>query len=276
VAGFQGRSFACAGGGRSAKADSSKAEIEACKQAGQGAVRSSCPVAFDAVRSCGQSPEPFVELSLHSSAHLTEAGKANSLKQSVNSSFPDAPLKLLAPDAQFDGSNYFSRRSSSPEESARRDFMGSVDDNVLNQASRADLNTLSFLPMGRTSRTRQAARRPIARSEGAEAVTPSPETSGREVPAPVASDLPLRERLGARAPRVAALAPVLRRQRRRLAAPLATCPCLIGPIGRARSPAPANHRLGVGRGDTSGFDRRGAARSAKGCRRLTGNARTST
>jgi len=154
-----------------------KAEIEACNKAKVQFVE--LPVAFDAVAVVVNPRNPFVEsLSLPQlRAIWTEAAQGKVVRwNQVNSSFPDAPLKLLAPDAQFDGSNYFLAAVLKPGESARRDFMGSVDDNVLIQGVARDLNTLSYLPMATYLENRGKLRAvPIARSEGAEAVTPSPE-----------------------------------------------------------------------------------------------------
>jgi len=64
----------------------------------------------------------------------------------VNPRFPDAPLKLLAPDLQFDESNYFAAAVLGTGKATRRDYMGSVDDNVLIQGVARDVNTVSYLP----------------------------------------------------------------------------------------------------------------------------------
>jgi phosphate transport system substrate-binding protein len=95
----------------------------------------------------------------------------------VNARFPDAPLKLLAPDLQFEDSDYFAAAVIGSGKSRRRDTMGSVDDNVLIQGVARDLNAMSYLPVATYLANRAKVRAvPIAASAGVEAVMPSSET----------------------------------------------------------------------------------------------------
>ncbi len=103
----------------------------------------------------------------------------------VNPAFPDAPLKLLAPDARFESSDYFFAAVLGPGKPARRDYMGSVDDNVLTQGVARDGNTVSYLPAATYLENRAKLRAvPIAKSAGAEPVAASAEAvlSGRYQP----------------------------------------------------------------------------------------------
>jgi len=125
-----------------------KAELEACGKANIAFVE--LPLAFDAVAVVVNPKNSFVKsLTLPELRTMwQEAAQGKVVRWSqVNPAFPDAPLKLLAPDAQFDGSNYFLAAVLKPEQSARRDTMGSVDDNVLIQGVMRDLNTVSYLPL---------------------------------------------------------------------------------------------------------------------------------
>src|SRR6266446_2745986 len=152
-----------------------KAEIEACRKADVQFIE--LPLAFDAVTVVVNPKNSFVQSltlgELRAMWEETAQGKIVRWSQ-VNARFPDAPLKLLAPDAQFDGSNYFLAAILKPGQSPRRDYMGSVDDNVLIQGVARDINTVSYLPVATYLENRTKLRAvPIAASAAAEAVTPS-------------------------------------------------------------------------------------------------------
>ncbi|SRR6266496_138734 len=155
-----------------------KAEIEACGKADIQFIE--LPLAFDAVTVVVNPKNSFVQsltlAELRSMWEEAAQGKIVRWSQ-VNARFPDAPLKLLAPDAQFDGSNYFLAAILKPGQSPRRDYMGSVDDNVLIQGVARDINTVSYLPVATYLENRAKLRAvPIAASASAQAVAPSPET----------------------------------------------------------------------------------------------------
>ena len=154
-----------------------KAEIGACGKADIQFIE--LPLAFDAVTVVVNPKNSFVQsLTLPELRAMWEQaaqGKVVRWNQ-VNAQFPDAPLKLLAPDAQFDSSNYFLAAVLKPGESPRRDYMGSVDDNVLIQGVARDVNTVSYLPVATYLENRAKLRAvPIAPSAQAQAVEPSAE-----------------------------------------------------------------------------------------------------
>ena len=154
-----------------------KAELEACGKANVAFIE--LPLAFDAVAVVVNPKNSFVNSltlpELRTMWQEAAQGKVVRWNQ-VNPAFPDAPLKLLAPDAQFDGSNYFLAAVLRPEQSARRDTMGSVDDNVLIQGVARDLNTVSYLPLATYLENRAKLRAvAIAPSAEAPAVLPSAE-----------------------------------------------------------------------------------------------------
>jgi len=144
----------------------------------------------------GHPRNPFVEsLSLPQlRAIWTEAAQGRSVRwNQVNSSFPDDRSSSSLPDAQFDGSNYFLARSSSPGNRRGATSWGRWRQRA--EPGRRARSEHAELPAMATSRETAASCAPSDRAKrGAEAVTPSPRTSRAEVPAPVASDLPLRER----------------------------------------------------------------------------------
>jgi phosphate transport system substrate-binding protein len=163
-----------------------KAEIEACRKADVQFIE--LPLAFDAVTVVVNPKNSFVQSltldELRAMWEETAQGKIVRWSQ-VNARFPDAPLKLLAPDAQFDGSNYFLAAILKPGQSPRRDYMGSVDDNVLIQGVARDINTVSYLPVATYLENRAKLRAvPIVESAGTEAIAPSLENiaNGRYQP----------------------------------------------------------------------------------------------
>jgi phosphate transport system substrate-binding protein len=163
-----------------------KAELEACTKANVQFVE--LPLAFDAVAVVVNAKNSFVKSltlpELRTMWQDSAQGKVVRWNQ-VNPAFPEAPLKLLAPDAQFDGSNYFLAAVLKPEQSARRDTMSSVDDNVLIQGLVRDLNTVSYLPLATYLEHRDRLRAvAIAANAAAQPVLPSTDaiTSGQYQP----------------------------------------------------------------------------------------------
>jgi phosphate transport system substrate-binding protein len=155
-----------------------KMEIETCQKAEVPFIE--LPLAFDAITVVINRKNSFVEsLTLAELRTMwEEAARGKVVRWSqVNARFPDAPLKLLAPDRQFESSGYFASALFGPGQSARGDTMSSVDDNVLIQGVARDVNTLSYLPLATYLENRTKLRAvPIAQSAGAEAVAPSLET----------------------------------------------------------------------------------------------------
>ncbi len=152
-----------------------KAEIEACRNADVQFIE--LPLAFDAVAVVVNPKNGFVRsLTLDELRAMWEESAQGKIVRwnQVNPRFPDAPLKLLAPDSQFDGSNYFAAAVLGAGKATRRDYMGSVDDNVLLQGMVRDVNTVAYLPVATYLENRAKVRAvSIASSAGAEAVAPS-------------------------------------------------------------------------------------------------------
>jgi phosphate transport system substrate-binding protein len=155
-----------------------KTEIEACRQAEAQFIE--LPIAFDALAVVVNPRNGFVQRltlpELRSMWEESAQGKVVRWDQ-VDARFPPEPLKLLAPERQFEDSDYFVSAVLEPGKSPRRDTMASVDDNVLIQGVARDLNTLSYLPVATYLANRAKLRAvPIAASAGTEAVMPSPGT----------------------------------------------------------------------------------------------------
>jgi phosphate transport system substrate-binding protein len=155
-----------------------KTEIDACRTSDVQFIE--LPLAFDAVTVVVNRKNGFVEsltlAELRTMWDVAARGKVVRWSQ-VNARFPDAPLKLFAPDWQFESSSYFASVLFGPGRSARSDVMSSVDDNLLVQGVARDVNTLSYVSMATYLDNRAKLRAvPIAPSAGAEAVAPSPET----------------------------------------------------------------------------------------------------
>jgi len=166
-------------------------------------VHSARPILAAEIGACGKAEAPFIELPLAFDAVTVVVNRKNSFVQrltlaelrtmweetararivrwsQVNPQFSDAPIKLLAPDPQFESSSYFAAAILGPGKAVRRDHMTSVDDNVLIQGVARDLNALSYVSVASFLENRAKLRAvPIAASAGAEAVAPSPETIAR-------------------------------------------------------------------------------------------------
>src|SRR2546427_214647 len=111
-----------------------KTEIEACRKAEVQFIE--LPLAFDAITVVVNRKNSFVEsltlAELRTMWDVAARGKGVRWSQ-VNARFPDAPLKLFAPDWQFESSGYFASALFGPGRSAWSDVMSSVDDNLLIQ-----------------------------------------------------------------------------------------------------------------------------------------------
>ncbi len=153
-------------------------EASACRKSGVEFIE--LPVAFDAITVVVNPRNTFVSsLSAEELKRIWEPaaqGKVVRWSQ-VSSRFPDAPLKLLAPDSRFESVGTFSEALLGRGVRPRGDTMASVDDNVLIQGVARDIYALSYVPhstyLDNRSRVKAV---PIATSAGAAAVSPSPET----------------------------------------------------------------------------------------------------
>jgi len=157
------------------------AEIEACGAAEVPFIE--LPIAFDGVTVVVNRRNTLVErltlAELRTMWEETARGRIVRWNQ-VNPQFSDAPLKLLAPDPQFEGPSYFAAAILGPGKAVRADHMTSVDDNALVRGVARDLNAVSFLSVATFLENRAKLRAvPIAAGAGAQAVTPSPETVAR-------------------------------------------------------------------------------------------------
>lgn len=147
----------------------SKSEIETCQKSDVPFVE--LPLAFDALTVVVNPKNTFVKrltfAELRAMWQESAQGKVVSWHQ-INPQFPDAPLKLLAPDRQFEASDSFARAILGSGQSVRRDTMASVDEDVLIRAVARDRNALSYVSWARYQENRAALRAiPIVRNETA-------------------------------------------------------------------------------------------------------------
>jgi len=154
-----------------------KEEADACRKSGVEFIE--LPVAFDAITVVVNARNTFVSsLSVEELRRMWEPGAQGKVVRwsQVASRFPDAPLKLLAPDARFESVGTFSEALLGRGVRPRADSMTSVDDNVLIQGVARDIHALSYVPhstyLDNRSRVKAV---PIATSAGAATVSPSPE-----------------------------------------------------------------------------------------------------
>jgi phosphate transport system substrate-binding protein len=168
-----------------------KPELALCK--GKEVEFVEVPVAFDAVTVVVNSKNGFVSsLSLDELHTMWEAAAQGRITRwsQVNARFPDAPLKLLGPDAQFERNNTFTEAVLGPGQPARSDYMVSVDDSVLIQGVVRDPNTLGYVSLAyyRTHRSQLKAV-PIAAKAGATPIEPTPENVAKGLYRPFARPL---------------------------------------------------------------------------------------
>ncbi len=168
-----------------------KAELASCTKLEVEFVE--VPVAFDAITVVVNRRNDFVaSLSVDELRTMWGAaaqGKITRWSQ-VNARFPDAPLKLLGPDAQFERGNTFTEAVLGPGQSARRDYMVSVDDNVLIQGVVRDPNALGYVSLAYYSAHRRTLKAvPIAAKAGATPVEPTVENIAKGLYQPFARPL---------------------------------------------------------------------------------------
>lgn len=168
-----------------------KREIALCKDKSVEFVE--VPIAFDAVAVIINRHNNFAtSLSVDELKTMWSAaaqGKITRWNQ-VRASFPDAPLKLLGPDPQFEGGNTFTEAVLGPGQPSRRDYMTSVDDNVLIQGVTRDVNTLGYVSLAYYSAHRYELKAvPIAAKAGAAPVEPSVENVAKGIYQPFARPL---------------------------------------------------------------------------------------
>jgi phosphate transport system substrate-binding protein len=168
-----------------------KDELAACKQGGTEFIE--LPVAMDAITVIVNPRNRFVESlsveELRAMWRKDAQGKVVRWSQ-VNPAFPDAPLKLLGPDAKFEHASTFTEAILGAGQPARGDYMTSVEDSVLIQGVARDPNALSYVPYAAYLENRSRLKAvPIAPRAGAFAVAPSEENLAKGLYQPLARPL---------------------------------------------------------------------------------------
>ena len=154
-----------------------KDELEACAKAHIEFIE--LPLALDAVTVVINSGNNFVKsLSVDDLRKIWDISAKGRIQKwnEINSSWPDWPLTLLAPDGQSDEGGYFNAAILG-NRPVRTDVMVSGEDDVLIRGVARSSYTLSYVAFGDYWRHHHQLKAvPIAPAEGAAAVTPSPET----------------------------------------------------------------------------------------------------
>lgn len=154
-----------------------KTEMAACQQAGIQFIE--LPIAMDAITVVVSAANRFVESltveELRTMWSRESQGKVVRWSQ-VNSRFPNAPLKLLAPDGQFEHASAFNEAVLGAGHQARGDYMSSVDDTILVRGVARDPYAIAYIPYAAYVENRAVLKAvPIAPRSGAFASAPSPE-----------------------------------------------------------------------------------------------------
>jgi phosphate transport system substrate-binding protein len=138
------------------------------------------PVAFDAIVVVINPRNAFLaSLTVEELRAIWEEAAQARLRhwKDLDAAYPDVPLKLYAPEARAERGNYFNEAILGPAKESRRDVTVSADDDVLAQAIARDMNALGYVPLSYYASNRARLKAvPIARTAGAPAVTPTPQT----------------------------------------------------------------------------------------------------
>lgn len=119
-------------------------EREQCKKAGISYIE--LPVAFDALTVVVNKQNKLNSIKVSELKKMWEPeakGKIMNWNQ-VNSSWPNAPLKLFGPGADSGTFDYFTEAINGKAKASRSDFTPSEDDNVLVQGVSRDKNALAY------------------------------------------------------------------------------------------------------------------------------------
>ena len=156
----------------------SKKEIDACKAAGIRYVE--LPVAYDAMTVVINPKNTWAEtLTVAELKKMWEPaaqGKVKTWKQ-VNPSWPDRPLNLYGPGAEYGTFGYFSEAVVGKFNASRGKFTASEDDNVLVQGVSRDENALGYFGFAYyTENTDKLKAVKVTEKAGGKAVAPSVES----------------------------------------------------------------------------------------------------
>jgi phosphate transport system substrate-binding protein len=95
----------------------------------------------------------------------------------VNSAWPDAPIKLLAPDAASGDAAFFNDSVLGNSMASRTDYMASMLDSVIVKGVARDTNALGYLPLAYYEENRQVVRAvSVAANAGTAGIFPSKES----------------------------------------------------------------------------------------------------
>lgn len=150
-------------------------EAEQCKAAGIQFIE--LPVAYDALTVVVNPKSPIKSMTVAELKKMwaPEAqGKISKWNQ-VNSSWPDAPLRLYAPGADSGTFDYFTEVINGKSQASRSDYTPSEDDNVLVQGVASDANALGYFGLAYYE-ANQDKLKAVAIDGGSGPVSPSLET----------------------------------------------------------------------------------------------------
>lgn len=121
-------------------------EIASCRKAEVEFVE--LPIALDAVVVVVNRRNAFVHDLTPSELRTIwqESAQAKIVRwNQVNAQFPDAPLKILGPDRQYEQASVFTEAILGRGKLPRRDYMASADDSILIRGVSRDVNTLAYV-----------------------------------------------------------------------------------------------------------------------------------
>ncbi len=126
-----------------------KEEISSCGKARIEFIE--LPIAIDSVTVVVNARNSFVEnLTVSQLRAMWEEGARGKIVRwsQIDKRFPDAPLRLMGPDARYESASVFTEAILGSGRRSRSDYMPSVDDRVLVQGILRDVNALTYVPYG--------------------------------------------------------------------------------------------------------------------------------
>jgi phosphate transport system substrate-binding protein len=164
-------------------------ELQACNSAQVRFIE--LPIAFDALSVVVNKENTWVkELTVEELKKLWEPGAENKIKRwnQIRNNFPDRPINLYGAGKDSGTFDYFTEAIVGKEDSSRKDYVDSEDDEILAKAISQDVNALGYFGLAYYQK-RAPQMNLVAIDNGKGAILPSQETVAKAQYQPLARPL---------------------------------------------------------------------------------------